>query len=202
LDKYGKTTGIGVSLPVEDGGIPYSINDTRYKIFYKNILDKTYKLELSKPLKLDLGMASCVSYEHDKKNLFYLNMELILKSLMLLFPNLKSEGNLIINLTIKNVELAFNIVNILSSLFHRFKLWKSATVWSTKNTFYFFGYGFKSNYSQDIFLNIFDKIRYNNDPINNHFIGSQEEYDKIYQQMKQIYIIRINAWNDLAKLKN
>jgi hypothetical protein len=202
LNKYSKTTGIGVSLPVEDGGIPYSIDDKRYKIFYKNILDKTYKLELSKPLKLDLGMASCVSYEHDKKNLFYLNMELILKSLMLLFPNLKSEGNLIINLTIKNVELAFNIVNILSSLFHRFKLWKSATVWSTKNTFYFFGYGFKSNYSQDIFLNIFDKIRYNNDPINNHFIGSQEEYDKIYQQMKQIYIIRINAWNDLAKLKN
>lgn len=201
LDKYGKTTGIGVSLPVEDGGIPYSINDTRYKVFYKNILDKTYRLELSEPLKLDLGMASCVSYEHDKKNLFYLNMELILKSLMLLFPNLKSGGNLIINLTIKNVELAFNIVNILSNLFHKFKLWKSSTVWATKNTFYFFGYGFKLNYTQDILTNIFEKIRYNNDPINNHFMGSQEEYDKIYQQMKQIYIIRINAWNDLAKLK-
>lgn len=202
LDKYNKTTGIGVSLPVEEGGIPYTINDQRYKIFYKNILEKTYRLELSDPLKLDLGMASCVSYENDKKNSFYLNIELILKSLMILFPNLKLGGNLIINLTIKNVELAFNLVNILSKLFNKFKLWKSTTVWETKNTFYFFGYEFKSNYAPDILTNVYEKIRYHNDPINNYFLGSQEEYDKIYNQMKKIYIIRINAWNNLAKINS
>ena len=197
LDNFDKTTGIGVSLPVDEGGVSYTIKDPRYKIFYKNILDKTYKLELSDPLKLDLGLASCVSYQHDVKNAFYLNLELILKSLMLIFPNLKKGGNLIINLTIKNVELAFNIVNALKSLFTNFKLWKSPTVWATKNTFYFFGYGFKENYSQEILSNIFEKIKYEHDPINNHFTGSKEEYNKIYSQMKNIYIVRIKAWEKL-----
>jgi 23S rRNA U2552 (ribose-2'-O)-methylase RlmE/FtsJ len=199
LDKFDKTTGIGVSLPVEEGGVPYTINNSRYKIFYKNILDKTYKLELSEPLKLDLGLASCVSYQHDAKNAFYLNMQLILKSLMLIFPNLKSDGNLIINLTVKNVELAFNIVNTLSSMFKNFKLWKSPTVWATKNTFYFFGYGYKENYSPEILSNILEKIKYEHEPINNQFIGKPDEYAKIYNQMKNIYIVRIKAWEKLIE---
>lgn len=202
LDKFDKTTGIGVSLPVEEGGVPYKITDPRYKIFYKNILDKTYKLELTEPLKLDLGLASCVSYQHDAKNAFYLNMQLILKSLMLIFPNLKSEGNLIINLTLKNVELAFNIVNTLSGMFTSFKLWKSPTVWATKNTFYFFGYGFKQNYSPEILSNILEKIKYEHEPINNHFTGTSSEYTKIYSQMKNIYVVRIKAWEKLIGESN
>ncbi len=202
LDKFDKTTGIGVSLPVEEGGVPYKITDPRYKIFYKNILDKTYKLELSEPLKLDLGLASCVSYQHDAKNAFYLNMQLILKSLMLIFPNLKLEGNLIINLTLKNVELAFNIVNTLSGMFKSFKLWKSPTVWATKNTFYFFGYGFKQNYSPEILSNILEKIKYEHEPINNHFTGTSGEYAKIYSQMKNIYVVRIKAWEKLIGESN
>ena len=199
LDKFSKTTGIGISLPVEEGGIKYLINNSRYKIFYKNILDKNYNLELADPLKLDLGLASCVSYQNDIKNAFHLNIQLILKSLILIFPNLKLDGNLIINLTIKNVELAFNIVNILSSFFKTIKLWKSSTVWATKNTFYFFGYGFKSNYSSEILINILEKIKYDHDPINNHFLGTIDEYNKIYSQMKNIYIIRIKAWEKLIK---
>lgn len=199
LDKFDKTKGVGVSLPIEEGGIAFTISDPRYKIFYKNILDKTYNLELTDPIKLDLGLASCVSYQHDAKNSFYLNLQLILKSLMLLFPNLKKGGNLIINLTIKNVELAFNIVNTLGSLFTNFKLWKSSTVWATKNTFYFFGYGFKENYSPQILSNILEKIKYEHDPINNQFIGTRDEYNKIYNQMKKIYIIRIKAWEKLKE---
>jgi hypothetical protein len=205
LDTWDKTTGIGVSLPVEEGGVPYTIKNSRYKIFYKNILDKTYKLELNedKNLKLDLGLASCVSYQHDAKNAFFLNMELIVKSLMLILPNLKNGGNLIINMTIKNVELAFNMVNILAQLFKNFKLWKSSNVWGTKNTFYFFGYDFKENYNPEILVNLIESIKYDNNPINNQFIGTEEEYNKIYQQMKWVYITRIKAWEKLIeKSKN
>ena len=204
LDNFNDTIGIGVSLPIEEGGVPFTIKNERFKIFYKNILDKTYKLELNpdKDLKLDMGMASCVSYQHDAKNAFFLNMELIVKSLMLILPNLKKGGNLIINMTIKNVELAFNIVNILSKLFNNFKLWKSSTVWSTKNTFYFFGYDFKANYSSDVLSNLVESIKYDHNPINNQFMGTREEYDKIYQQMKQVYITRINAWERLIKKHN
>ncbi len=198
LDSFDKTTGIGISLPVEEGGVPYTLKDSRYKIFYKNILEKNYKLELNDPLKLDLGVASCVSYQHDAKNAFFLNMELIIKSMMLIFPNLKLGGNLIINMTIKNVELAFNIVNILSKLFDNFKVWKSPTVWATKNTFYFFGYGFKNNYKPELLLDIVERIKYEHDPINNHFEGTLDEYKKIYSQMKQVYITRIKAWEHLV----
>ncbi len=201
LDTFDKTTGIGVSLPVEEGGVPFEIVDPRFKIFYKNILDKQYKLELSKSLKLDLAFASCVSYQNDAQNAFKLNMSLIIKSLILLFPNLKRGGNLIINMTIKNVELAFNIVNILSKLFNNYKLWKSPTIWATKNTFYFFGYGFLENYSPEIFSDLLNRIKYNHDPINNQFTGTIEEYKNIYSQMKNIYNVRIKAWEDLIKSK-
>jgi hypothetical protein len=118
---------------------------------------------------------------------------------MILFPNLKSGGNLIINLTNKNDELSFNIVKILSSMFKTFKLWKSSNVWATKNTFYFFGYDFKENYSPEIFSNIIEKIKYKHEPINNRFIGTQDEYTKIYNQMKNIYIVRIKAWEKLIE---
>jgi hypothetical protein len=200
LDTWDKTTGIGISLPEEEGGVPYTIKNPRYKFFYKNILDKSYKLELNedKNLKLDLGLASCVSYQHDAKNAFFLNMELIIKSLMLILPNLKKGGNLIINMTIKNIELAFNIVNILSKLFKTFKLWKSPTVWSTKNTFYFFGYDFRENYDSDILTNLIESIKFDNNPINNQFMGTDKEYNNIYQQMKLIYITRIRAWEALV----
>lgn len=199
LDTFNKTTGIGVSLPVEEGGVPFTINNSRYKTFYKNILEKNYRLELSEPLKLDLGLASCVSYQHDASNAFFLNMELILKSLNLILPNLKKGGNLIINMTIKNVELAFNLVNILSKNFENYKLWKSPNIWSTKNTFYFFGYGFKNSYNPDILTNVLERIKYDHDPINNNFEGTKEEYNKIYKQMKSVYIIRINAWEKLIE---
>jgi hypothetical protein len=162
-------------------------------------LEKNYRLELSEPLKLDLGLASCVSYQHDASNAFFLNMELILKSLNLILPNLKKGGNLIINMTIKNVELAFNLVNILSKNFENYKLWKSPNIWSTKNTFYFFGYGFKNSYNPDILTNVLERIKYDHDPINNNFEGTKEEYNKIYKQMKSVYIIRINAWEKLIE---
>jgi hypothetical protein len=201
LDSFDGTTGIGISLPVEEGGVPYQISNKRYKIFYKNILDKNYRLELSeeKELKLDLGVASCVSYQHDAKNAFFLNIQLIIKSLMLILPNLRKGGNLVINMTIKNVELAFNFVNILSKLFGNFKLWKSPTVWATKNTFYFFGYDYKDNYKPDVFNDLLERIKYDHDPVNNHFEGTKDEYDKIYKQMKNIYITRIKAWEKLIE---
>jgi hypothetical protein len=207
LDTWKETTGIGISLPVEEGGVPYTIRDSRYKIFYKNILDKSYTLELNqdKQLKLDLGIASCVSYQHDAKNAFFLNMQLIIKSLILILPNLKNGGNLIINMTIKNVELAFNMVNIMSKLFKNFKLWKSSNTWATKNTFYFFGYDFKEKYDPNTLTNLtnlIESIKKYNNPVNTRFIGTSHEYDKIYQQMKEVYRVRIKAWEALIHKDN
>ena len=134
--------GIGISLPLEKGGIEFDNLGEKYKVFYKDILDKNYKVIV--PKKIDLGLASCVSYINDKNKSSLLNLKLIIASLGLILDVLKENGNLIINLTIKNIYFAFNIINILSKYFKNYKLWKSEKIWETKNTFYFFGYGFKN----------------------------------------------------------
>jgi 23S rRNA U2552 (ribose-2'-O)-methylase RlmE/FtsJ len=195
LKKFTNSIGYGISLPINEGGIPFIINNERFNIIYKNIMDENYNLSIND--KLDLGIGSCVSYTFDAKNAYFLNLDLIFKSLILILSNLKPNGNLIINLTIKNIDLAFNIINILNNMFSSFKLWKSSTIWVTKKTFYYFGYNFKNNFKEDILLDLIKRIRNNNDNINNQFIGTLKNYKKIYNQMKHIYNIRINAWEKL-----
>jgi 23S rRNA U2552 (ribose-2'-O)-methylase RlmE/FtsJ len=195
LENFDKSVGYGISLPVEEGGVPFIINNNRFNIIYKNILDKDFNLLLDH--KLDLGIASCVSYKYDAKSAYLLNINLILKSLTIIFRNLKKNGNIIINLTMKNIDLAFNIINILNTMFKKFKLWKSKTIWATKKTFYYFGYNFKKNYKENILEDLIERIKYDNDSINNQFLGSNHNYLKIYNQMKHIYNIKINAWNKL-----
>jgi hypothetical protein len=114
---------------------------------------------------------------------------LILKSLCLILSNLNENGSLIINMTMKNIYLTFNLINMLGKYFGSYKLWKSSKVWETKNTFYFFGYNFKNN------LNIEDisSLKDDKNEIYSKFLGSQEEYNKINYEMKRIYQVRINS---------
>ncbi len=191
LDTYNETTGIGISLPLENGGVKFEIDYDNYKIFYKDILKKEYKLDI--PKKLDFGIASCVSYIADKKRAFLLNMELIITSANLILNNLDKGGNLIINLTMKNIYVCYNILNILSKYFSKYKLWKSDKVWGTKNTFYFFGYGFKQEYNNNL-LKLINEIENKDSKFTNTFTGTKEEFDNITKKMNTIYIVRINSW--------
>jgi len=196
LDKYKVVTGIGISLPPEEGGVEYEIDNTNYKKIYKNILENKYRLEI--PEKLDLGMASCVSYQKDNKLANKLNIELIVKSIYLLLPNFKRGSCLIVNMTMKNIFLAFNLVNIISKFFKTYKLWKSPTVWSTKNTFYFFGYDFIENKNISNEINIlYEKIIDEKNDIFTKFLGTSEEYERINKIMRNIYQVRINSWKKL-----
>ena len=196
LDNYDVINGIGISLPVEEGGVAYEITNKKYKMLYKNILDKKYRLEI--PEKLDFGMASCVSYQNDSKLASKLNIELIIKSLYLLLPNFKTGSNLIVNLTMKNIILAFNIIYFLRKYFKIIKLWKSHTVWGTKNTFYLFGYDFIENNNISYEINaLYDKIKNNNDVIFTKFLGSQEEYNIINRLMQYIYQVKIDVYKKL-----
>jgi 23S rRNA U2552 (ribose-2'-O)-methylase RlmE/FtsJ len=197
LNNLSNVNGIGISLPTEEGGVSLDIDDKRYKIIYKNILTLKSKDYFVK--KIDLGIASCVSYQFDAKKAYFLNLELIITSIKLILKNLKSNGHIIINLTIKNINLAFNIINLLNTMFNKFKLWKSKNIWERKKTFYYFGYNFKNNFDITIFENLEKKIKNNYDHINNYFLGSTENYDNIYKQMKNIYKIRINALKKLNK---
>jgi hypothetical protein len=193
LDKYKDTMGIGISLPPEKGGVKFEIDYDNYKIFYKDILEKTYKLEL--PKKLDFGIASCVSYI-DTQDSYALNSELILASSDLILSNLNEKGTFIINLTIKNIYVCYNLIHILSQYFKEYKLWKSLNVWGTKNTIYFFGYGFRENYENDLKKYI-SMIQNRQSEFSNNFIYSEREYKEIDKRMNEIYKVRINAWLNL-----
>jgi len=200
LNKFPIVTGIGISLPPEQGGVEFEIEETNFKKIYKNILEKKYKLEI--PKKVDLGIASCVSYQQDAKKAFKLNIELILKSLYLILGNLNVDGSLIINMTMKNIFLAFNLVNILGRYFKNYKLWKSLNIWGTKNTFYFFGYNFISRKDEVIneeINKLIERIQNDKDDIYNKFLGTNNEYNKINLEMRQIYQVRIDAWKKLIQ---
>ena len=197
LKKFPIVTGIGISLPPEQGGVEFEIEETNFKKIYKNILEKKYKLEI--PKKVDLGIASCVSYQQDAKKAFKLNIELILKSLYLILGNLNEDGSLIINMTMKNIHLAFNLVNILGKYFKNYKLWKSINTWGTKNTFYFFGYNFIGDNVNEEINNLIIKIQNDKDDIYNKFLGTNEQYKKINSEMREIYQVRIDAWKKLIQ---
>ncbi len=195
LDK--NASGIGISLPPEKGGVKFTINQnllSKYKFFYKDILEKEYKIELKNSLaekEFNLGMASCVSYIETKDS-YALNLELILTSMNMILEHLQNNGDMIINLTMKNIYTCFNILNLILEQFDYIKLWKSPSVWADKYTFYVFCYNFNKNKKINM-LNYIDKIKNYRDDFNNKYVGQSHHYDKINKMMNNIYIVRINA---------
>lgn len=183
-----KAKGFSISLPPEKGGVEYIFKHDNYKIYYKDILEKSYKIETDK--KINLGLASCVSYI-ESKNSHMLNMELIITSMNLMLSILEDNGDMIINMSMKNIYNCFNIIDLLMKQFDTIKLWKSEKVWATKNTFYIFCYGFKKHIDSSIY------IKNEKSDINIKYIGDNNNLKIINKMMVDIYKIRINAWVNL-----
>lgn len=182
--------GFSISLPPEKGGVEYLFKDDNYKIFYKDILDKEYQIECKK--KINFGIASCVSYV-ESKNSHQLNLILILKSMELMMSCLEEEGDMIINMTMKNIYSCFNIIDYLLGMFKEIKLWKSENIWATKNTFYIFCYRFQKDKHKELDKSI--DITDENSDFNTKYIGNN--YSLINSLIQNIYKIRINAWIEL-----
>ncbi len=188
-------SGIGISLPPEKGGVEFNINDelkSKYKFYYKDILEKQYKIELKRDKEFNLGLASCVSYI-ETKDAHALNLELIITSMNLILDHLQNNGDMIINLTMKNIYTCFNILDLILEQFDYIKLWKSSTVWADKYTFYVFCYNFNKSKKINM-LNYINRIKNYKDDFNNKYIGNNYNYNKINKMVNDIYIIRINAW--------
>jgi hypothetical protein len=191
-----KAKGFSISLPPEKGGVEYIFKHDNYKIYYKDILEKSYKIETDK--KINLGLASCVSYI-ESKNSHILNMELIITSMNLMLSILEDDGDMIINMTMKNIYNCFNIIDLLLKQFKNIKLWKSENVWATKNTFYIFCYGFKKHIDMSKYIN---DIKNEKSDINNKYIGDNNNLKIINKMMIDIYKIRINAWLNLIGIED
>lgn len=197
-----KATGLGISLPPEKGGVEFEMDGfDKYKIFYRDILEKDYDMDI--PKKLNLGIASCVSYQIKNTNAYQLNLKLILTSLILLLNNLEENGDLVINLTIKNINFAFNIVFILGKLFKTSSIWKSKKIWADKNTFYFFGFGYKENkkYIQKIkeFLVILEDDNFMKNIYFRRLLMNKSNFNIINNMMNNIYQVKIDYFKKFSK---
>jgi 23S rRNA U2552 (ribose-2'-O)-methylase RlmE/FtsJ len=188
-----KAQGIGISLPPEKGGVKFEFIHNNYKIYYKDILEKQYKIEV--PRDINMGIASCVSYIEETKSSI-INIELILTSMNIILEHLENGGDMIINMSMKNIYICFNILDLLLKQFNDVKLWKSDNIWSTKNTFYVFCYGFKKDNKINM-LEYVSKVKDSNSDFNNKYLGNN--YNIINKLINNIYIIRINAWIKLIK---
>ena len=184
-------TGVGISLPPEKGGVKFEIENKKYKMFYKDILEKDHIIEAPRPF--DFGMASCVSYM-DTRNAHNLNMELILTSMKLILESLEEGGNMMINMTMKNIYTCYNILHHIMKDFKEIKLWKSYVVWGTKNTFYLFCYGYKNGEMKNKIRNMINDVKNERSNFNNMFLGDSMSYNNITELMNEIYMVRINCW--------
>jgi hypothetical protein len=147
LTKFPDASGMGISLPPEEGGHPFTINNDRYKYIYKNI----YNIA-NNDSKYDVCIASCIPYSVSATNDD--EYKIIFTSLIICLNALKSNGTLIINFTFKNVILAINFVYLLSQCFKEIKLFKSKILWILQRTFYVIGYQYQkipSNIQKYIF---------------------------------------------------
>jgi len=198
LSNFKSSNGIGISLPPEKGGVHFEIKNDNYRYFYEDILSNNFNFKPEN--KLDLGIASCVSYEI-KNNAYQLNLNLIITSLLILLKNLKTNGNIVINLTIKNIYFAYNIVYILGKLFNKSIIWKSKLVWPDKNTFYFFGFGFNEKMDYIKMLEDILLILQNNNFLKNSYfnrvIMNESNYNIINNKMNNIYKIKIDYFLNL-----
>lgn len=192
-----KGTGIGISLDPDKGGVPFEMDGiSNYKIFYRDILEKNYKLDL--PKKLNFGIASCVSYQIKTNNAFQLNLKLIITSLLLILKNLQNDGSLVINMTMKNINFAFNLVFVLSKLFKTSSIWKSKNVWADKNTFYFFGFNFNSNKKYMAKLEEILQILQDDNFMKNIYFRKTlmnfNNFKIIDKMMSKLYLVKINEF--------
>ena len=78
-------------------------------------------------------------------------------------------------------------------------LWKSLTVWGTKNTFYIFCYNFTNNNYKDDIKEYIVQVKNTTSKFNTEFIGDNKSFNIITNMMNTIYIKRINCWFELMK---
>ena len=119
--------------------------------------------------------------------------------MLIILKNLETNGSMVINLTMKNIFFAFNIINLLNNLFNTIAIWKSKNVWADKNTFYFFGFGY--NKKEDIInkikniQNILKNKYFIKNDLFNKIIMSDKKYYIIEKHMESIYLVKINHFN-------
>jgi 23S rRNA U2552 (ribose-2'-O)-methylase RlmE/FtsJ len=142
LSKILKCKGVGVTLPVENGGMEFNHNLKNYNLVYLDVI-KDYNKNFSSQ-KFDFIVSGCLDMTRIKKKAFY-DINLWLSTMLLAFLNLKSGGIFAFKISLKYINFAANIMFLFEQFFDSIKIFKSTKAIPFRSMFYVIGYGFKMN---------------------------------------------------------
>ena len=150
-----KCKGVGVTLPVKNGGMEFKYDLKNYKLEHLDVI-KDYKKKFS-PYKFDFIVSGCLDMTRIKKKPYY-DINLWLSTMLLAFLNLKKGGIFSFKITLKYINFATNIIYLFEQFFKSVKVFKSTKAIPFRSMFYVIGFDFKHNKEyfnllQEIYIN-------------------------------------------------
>jgi 23S rRNA U2552 (ribose-2'-O)-methylase RlmE/FtsJ len=142
LSRTLKCKGVGVTLPVEDGGMEFNYNLKNYDLVHLDVI-KEYDKDFSDE-KFDFIVSGCLDMTRIKKKPFY-DINLWLSTILLAFLNLKPGGIFAFKISLKYINFASNVMFLFEQFFDSIKIFKSTKAIPFRSMFYVIGYGFKMN---------------------------------------------------------
>jgi 23S rRNA U2552 (ribose-2'-O)-methylase RlmE/FtsJ len=137
-----KCKGVGVTLPVKNGGMEFKYDLKNYKLEYLDVI-KEYKKPFSSE-KFDFIISGCLDMTRIKKKPFY-DINLWLSTMLLAFLNLKPGGIFAFKISLKYINFSANIIYLFEQFFKTVKVFKSTTAIPFRSMFYVIGLNFKHN---------------------------------------------------------
>lgn len=192
-----KCKGVGITLPINNGGVNFNYNLENYTLIYLDVI-KDFNTNFYND-KFDFIISGCLDMTHIKKRPYY-DINLWLSTLMLAFLNLNKNGIFAFKISFKYINFASNILYIFEMFFKHIKLFKSKDAIPYRSMFYVIGFGFKFNKKYFDLLKEIHK-RYNVELINNDMkdfkfklIFDDSNKLKYYKKILEImFKIQINA---------
>ena len=137
-----KCKGVGITLPVKNGGMEFKYDIADYELEYLDVI-KDYKKTFSSD-KFDFIISGCLDMTRIKKKPFY-DINLWLSTMLLAFLNLKPGGIFAFKISLKYINFSANIIYLFEQFFKTVKVFKSTTAIPFRSMFYVIGLDFKHN---------------------------------------------------------
>tara|TARA_B100001123_G_scaffold447284_1_gene604337 strand:- start:3293 stop:4300 length:1008 start_codon:yes stop_codon:yes gene_type:complete len=160
LSKTLKCKGVGVTLPIKNGGVDFKYDLKDYKLKHLDVI-KDYKKDFS-PDKFDFIVSGCLDMTRIKKKPFH-DINLWLSTMLLAFLNLKEGGIFAFKISLKYINFAANIMYLFEQFFKNVKVFKSTKAIPFRSMFYVIGFDFKPNKAhfsllEEIYKNYNEKL--------------------------------------------
>ena len=196
LSETYKIKGVGVTLPIENGGINFDYKLKNYEIVYLDIIKNINKI--IKKDKFPFIVSGCLDMTVGKKEKFN-NINLWLSTFLFTLNNLQKNGIFAFKISLRYIKFAANIIYIFTKIFKIVKTFKSLDAIGFRSMFYIVGFGYKIDIEYlklinklllDIKKKNFENIQQFRDKT---FFSNKKYFIMIKKMLENIFQIQINA---------